>query len=511
MLRNVFAIILACFIHASYGQSELLQMNNKSNYLLELQQVRTDSSVFDNIRPYIKKEQSFLMDSLPNYIPSSGKQTYNTNEERNITVSGLLTSNYTYSTSKLDKNLFELEGGTMVSGNIHPKFAFSGLYVFHSENMPRYIDTSMHSIDVVPGMGKRMNGNETAQLSYWQGYLSYSPNRFFNFNIGRGKHFWGDGYRSLWLSDNASPYPYMRITSKFWHVKYINLYSWHKDIYSSNYGNKFATSHMLSWNIVPKLNFSLFESVVWQGKDTLSNRGFDVNYLNPAIFYRSLEYAQGSSDNSLIGASMSWKISNKYKLYTQLLLDEFYLKEIRARSKWWANKQAFQVGVKAIDLFGMKNLSFQSELNWVRPFTYSHISSLQSYTNMNQSLAIPAGANLTEVVNRLRWQKGRLYVETQVDYLNYGEDSAGIGMGANILESYTNRLGDYHHLMGQGINHKVLFAKMHVSLILNSETNLRLFVNYIYRKDRIEYKGANDTQFIQFGISSRLWNTYRDF
>jgi hypothetical protein len=28
------------------------------------------------------------------------------------------------------------------------------------------------------------------------------------FHIGKGKHFWGHGYRSLFLSDNSNAYPY---------------------------------------------------------------------------------------------------------------------------------------------------------------------------------------------------------------------------------------------------------------------------------------------------------------
>lgn len=511
MFKYFFTFIGILFVAVVFGQSDLLPLNNKSNYLLEIQHLRTDSSVFDNIRPYLKREEGFLLDSLPNFVLAKETACSELKNKKSITASALLSADYTLSTSKDDKNLFGIDGGALIIGNLHPKFAFSGLYVFHSENMPTYIDTSIHSIDVVPGMGQRTTSNETAQLSYWEAYLSYSPNRFFNFNAGNGKHFWGDGYRSLWISDNAAPYPYFRISSKFWHVKYMNLYSWQKDIYSSNGSDKFSVSHMLSWNILPELNLSLFESVVWQGKDTLSNRGFDVNYLNPAIFYRSLEYSQGSSDNSLLGASLSWKIENKFQIYAQLLLDEFYLQEIRARSKWWANKQAFQVGGKAIDLFGVKNLSYQLEYNWIRPFTYTHLTSLQSYTHLNQSLAHPVGANLNELVNRLRFQKGMFYAELQVNYLNYGEDSAGIGMGGNVLESYVNRLGDFNHLMGQGINHQVFYSKLHASLIMNSSTNTRLFFNYIFRRERVEYQGINNTQFFQIGVSSKLWNTYRDF
>ena len=47
---------------------------------------------------------------------------------------------------------------------------------------------------------------------------------------------------------------------------------------------KWASSHLLSYNVNKWLNLSLFESVIWQDKDTLINRGLDINYLNPFIF-----------------------------------------------------------------------------------------------------------------------------------------------------------------------------------------------------------------------------------
>ena len=43
-----------------------------------------------------------------------------------------------------------------------------------------------------------------------EAYLSYTPNEFFNFQFGNGKNFIGDGYRSFFLSDVASPYPFLK-------------------------------------------------------------------------------------------------------------------------------------------------------------------------------------------------------------------------------------------------------------------------------------------------------------
>ena len=48
------------------------------------------------------------------------------------------------------------------------------------------------------GLGRSKNfedfGNDASLAN---GYLSYSPSKYLNFQIGHGRHFFGDGYLSL--------------------------------------------------------------------------------------------------------------------------------------------------------------------------------------------------------------------------------------------------------------------------------------------------------------------------
>ena len=71
-----------------------------------------------------------------------------------------------------------------------------------------------------------------------------------------------------------------------------------------------------------------------------NNRGFDVNYLNPIIFYRAIEFSTGSrAGNALIGLSGKYKVSNKVNVYGQLIIDEFSSKDIFGGKKSWKNKK----------------------------------------------------------------------------------------------------------------------------------------------------------------------------
>ena len=164
-------------------------------------------------------------------------------------------------------------------------------------------------------------------------------------------------------------------------------------------GKKYAVIHHLDVNIAKWLNVGLFESIVFGRKDH-----FDFSYLNPVIFYRSIEQQNGSDDNALAGMDLKANVAKRFQFYGQLLLDEFKLSEIKNNRGWWANKFGMQMGVKYIDALGIKNLDLQLEHNRVRPFTYSHRDSVANYTHYNQPLAHPLMENFKEVIAILRYQ-----------------------------------------------------------------------------------------------------------
>src|SRR5690606_20577986 len=135
----------------------------------------------------------------------------------------------------------------------------------------------------------------------------YSPGRgnHFNFQLGRGKHFLGNGYRSVLLSDFAPAYPYFRINTNVWRLQYNVWYTMMYDVSAANqiqrhFRQKWGTFHYLSWNVTESFNVGLFENIIWRGSDTNQARVFDVNYLNPVIFFRPVEYSLGSPDNSFL-------------------------------------------------------------------------------------------------------------------------------------------------------------------------------------------------------------------
>jgi hypothetical protein len=278
-----------------------------------------------------------------------------------------------------------------------------------------------------------------------------------------------------------------------------------------NFLNKYGTFHYLSWNVTKRINIGLFEAIIWQGTDSNRTRNFDVNYLNPVIFYRPVEYSLGSSDNAFLGFGFKIKIARKQQLYGQVILDEFLLKEVINGNGWWGNKQGVQLGFKSFDLLTIKNLIFQTEVNAVRPYTYSHGSVQQNYAHYNQPLAHPLGANFAESVSFLNYRYKRWFFETEFLYAIYGKDEGGKNWGQNIFESYSTHPQEYGNNFFQGLKTNLLFSKIKIAYYLIPSSDVIAETGMTLREEKNSTSLLN-SNFFFIGIKMGLWmNRYEDF
>jgi hypothetical protein len=275
--------------------------------------------------------------------------------------------------------------------------------------------------------------------------------------------------------------------------------------------NKFGAFHYLSFNATSNINISFFENVVWQGSDTNRTRTFDVNYLNPIVFYRPQEYSVGSSDNSMMGLNLSTKLFGCLKLYGQAVADEFYLKEIKSRKGWWGNKQGWQLGVKYVNAMNIKGLTLQAEYNEVRPYTYSHGSVQQNYSNFGQALAHPFGANFKEALGFISYRKKNWSISIQGLSAIIGMDTINSNLGQNIFLSYTTRPYEYGHKTTQG--NKVHFMQSDIKLTyyILPQLNLRAEVGYIQRSTTDNLNNQLQSPYFYFTLKTSIHQFYRDF
>lgn len=415
----------------------------------------------------------------------------------------------------MDSTYFDLGAGLQFDFHYKDKLYGSINYLSSNSSYPIYVGDFIQQNKVVPSMGFGVPTQLGYSFSRASGFIAYAPNKFFEFKAGVGKNFIGDGYRSLLLSDNAFQYPYFRINTTFWKLRYTNLFTMMDDIRLSNSIQdksikKFVSIHYLNWSISKRVSLGIFESVVWQAKDTLYNRQLDVNYFNPIIFYRPVEYSLGSSDNVLMGLNLKVKITNHFQFYSQFILDEFLLKEVLDGRGWWANKYGVQAGLKAIEPFKIKGLFIQTEFNVVRPFTYSHGSVTQNYGHYNQPLAHPLGSNFWEEVTHINYQFKNFIFSNQTNFALFGTDSTYLSYGGNIYQSYSNRAQEYYNRIGQGVSNNLFYNKFSVAFLLNYKQNLKIELAHIYRSVTNEF-GTNQQNFIQISLKSLIGNSYIDF
>jgi len=421
--------------------------------------------------------------------------------------------------------------GVQIRGQLGKQFSFSstifesqGRFADYFNNYAMSIKPSGGNPAIIPGIGIAKDFKTDAyDFPMAEANLTFAPSKFFNLQLGYGRNFIGDGYRSLILNDGVSPYPYFKINTTFWKIKYTNTYMWLKDVRDAvtvdgTYATKFMANHYLSWNISKRFNLGFFESVVW-GKQNY--RGFDMSFVNPIIFYRAVEISASSkSGNALLGFTGKYKWNNQVNLYGQFLLDEFSIGDVKKSNNSWKNKFAYQLGVKYYNAFQIKNLLLQLEYNHIRPYVYSHSNVLTNYGSSNQSLGHQWGGNAKEFLAIARYHKGRCFADIKMTAgirgLDFDSPTNTFNYGGNPYLSYNdNRPYDVGVKVGQGNKTTILIADFQAGYLINPVTNLKVFGSVIYRnfKPTIEtdlVKNENTT-WVSLGLRCDIFNWYFDY
>ena len=421
--------------------------------------------------------------------------------------------------------------GIEVRGIINRKVSF---YTFITENqaiIPDFVkdftdDYNQNQLRKVglrlPGMpGEGLvkefkNDPNSADFFSARAYITFQATKNIQLQFGHDKNIIGNGLRSMILSDNAAPYLFLKFNTTIGAFQYQNLFT--QLVYTGFKPNdqifprKYMTMHHLSINISKKLNIGFTESVVFQ-RDSTTGTGFDLNYLNPVIFYRFVESFQGSADNTFIGFDFKWNFMKRFSLYGQFMLDELNSKEFFKSTGFWANKYGVQAGLKYIDVFGIENLDYQVELNSARPYTYSHYDDA-NYSHYNQALAHPLGANFDEWSHIVRWQPiNKLQLTGRIIYANAGEDrTLNENWGGNILKSYDTKSRKvlyndlYGNYTGQGRSTVTTILDFRASYQIKH--NLFIEAHYLNRKynsavDKLDYTNTISSFGIRWNVAAR--------
>jgi hypothetical protein len=492
----------------------------------------SDSLFHTSIRPFFVPDlrKSFSYDSVlqGGRLKAEGRRAYQKLLNENLVI--VKKEDYGFTIDPLfnfgigrdfesDRNSWINMRGILAEGYLGKNFAFTTRVYETQSKVPLWINDYVRRRSIMPGQGiAKGYGKEAFDYANSSGYISYSPGRYFNFQLGHGKQFWGDGYRSMILSDHSLNHPYFMISTSFWKIRYVNLWSQfsHPDIKAYQgegdpvFAKKYSTMHYLSFLPWKKLNISLFESITWSAGDSTFNRGFDFNYLNPVIFYRPVEFNVSGGDNAMMGTNIRYSPFRKIAFYGQFVFDEMKVKELVNGKGWYGNKHAWQLGLKTFDVLGIENLNMQAEYNLIRPYMYSHYNLVQNYSHAKEPLAHPSGANTKEAVAIAKYNYKRLYFNVKYVWAGTGLDSAGLSYGKNIFSNPQTAPLEYGNHTGQGIYTTLNQVDGSVAFLVNPSTIANIYIDATYRREK---NSSFDKDYLQisFGFRTSLRNLYYDF
>lgn len=370
-----------------------------------------------------------------------------------------------FSLGDSDSFIFQNTRGLELYGDLDGKFYFYSNFFENQSNFLNYIQPYIDEYQAIPGQGNYkdyessiINAFQGFDYSNAQAYLGYSLSKHSIIELGHGKHFLGNGIRSLLLGDNGQNYFYLKFRINVWRLYYRTIFAELASVSARyNPGNsllskKYMANHYLGFKVGNKLELGLFESVVFSRENH-----FEFQYLNPVILYRSVEHIIDSPDNVLIGLNLKWNFNQGMSFYSQLILDELRTDQIFSGDGWWGNKYGIQLGLKYFNFLNIDQLDLQFEFNRVRPYTYSHwnpieqfpLLSVASYSHYNQALAHPLDSNFTEFLFDLKYPvTDKFDVHLQLLHTKVGRNR--VNDGSDILLVNTSRSSDFGNRMHQG-------------------------------------------------------------
>ncbi|HVD97690.1 MAG TPA: hypothetical protein VNB90_05745 [Cytophagaceae bacterium] len=525
LLCSITLLMVLCL--NAYGQSSYVPLNNSYYHTVDRYEIlngKMADSYFSSVKPYTRKAVAAFIDTLAK--DSASLKHFSKADRFNFTY--LANDNWEFSSTAdndsrrpLLKTFYKKKSDAFsvhtqdfdlhvnpvvyVSGGYERNYgALSqntrgielrgmidqkvGFYTFFTDNqalMPSYVTDYRTAFHALPGEGYVKNfKTRGVDFISARGYINFNVTKHIALQFGHDKNFLGNGYRSLILSDNSSGYTFLKLNTKIWKFNYMNLFTEmtaYPKSYDTLFAKKYVNYHHLSINLFKKLNIGIFEAVALRGrtKDSTKPGQFDITYLNPVIFYRSAEQQLGSFDNAMMGFDFKYNFLRHFSLYGQIILDEFVLDQVRSGKGWWANKQALQGGLKYIDAFGVKNLDLQGEINYVRPYTYAHYNNFTNFSNYNQPLAHPLGANFTELIGIARYQPiSRLTITAKAFLTKLGTDTAGVNWGGNIFKNYTTYQQEYGNRTGQGIATNLIYTTLNLTYMAFHNIFIDGYVTY---------------------------------
>jgi hypothetical protein len=206
------------------------------------------------------------------------------------------------------------------------------------------------------------------------------------------------------MGEGAPKYDYLNLNLnyKVFSFNYIHgkLIGSRTDTFDSLYGvqtsitDKYLVYHRLGINL-KSTNIGFGEMIVY------SRRSWDLGYLNPFNFYKSVEHAGQDRDNSLLFFDISHIPFSGLKLYGAVNIDDIDFSKVG--TGWHGNKLLYNAGFFTTFLHNYTSIDIGGQYLHIDPYLYSHRIFDNNVTNSSYSLIDPLQPNSENLVFRINY------------------------------------------------------------------------------------------------------------
>lgn len=419
--------------------------------------------------------------------------------------------------SQDDKSTYLSSRGFRLAAELGKQWQVDVSFVENQAKYPGFIDSFARANgNILPSFGLARKYKETGyDYSYTNGLVRWMPSKKFSGTLGYGQLFLGEGYRSMFLSDNSFNYPYLQLNLKLPKLHYMVLFSQYINTFRSYAGShqrKWSASNYLNLSLTSKLQVGMFQGVTWLDSDVEGKRGFDVLYLVPFTVLHPIAFSQYSADNTFVGLHGKYQLRKNIVSYFQLFIDDLNIQEtLKNKKQHINNKYAFQLGIKAFHRIPKGIMRTRLEYNYSRPYTYGHRKIELSHTHYQQALAHPLGANFHEAIFTSDIKYKRWYSEFSGQYAVVGrKDNGSFPVGNDLFGGEAN-VPSLGTVTLQGRKENLLTMNANVGYILNKSWRTSLQAGVFYKRSGFEDNSSGNLTWFQVGIVTKLRNQYFDY
>lgn len=288
-----------------------------------------------------------------------------------ITIDGLLNIDYRQ-TSKQNERAGFVEFGGRARGTFANRFGF----YLQGTNAEFRGDRDVLLRD------KRLRANfkiyDTAfrNFDFTEGYLRYDAD-IFSFQLGRERILWGSGIgERLILSDHPPQFDFVVFKTQYQWLQYNFLHGWilpskssliflpQTNDFERTLADKYIAVHRIGITFSRYFDFGINEMVIY------SNRSVDAAYLNPFIFFESVQRARKERDNTFLVFDFKSSLFDNFQIRSSLMFDDINFKTFGTNS--WDNRWAMQGGFLFAEPFTLENTMFRFEYTRIEPYVFSH-------------------------------------------------------------------------------------------------------------------------------------------